>query len=348
MEVCFVSNTSCIRTVKESVSLKENGIDVIHIANNTRYSNFFKNFISYRDIDGFVSAIKMVHSHGVKIFHVHNEPSWFIPVIDSLGLDGIKIVYDIHDSKYWYVGNETREEVENERLDKVIWHDEVASMELSDLMVVPSKECAESIKQIVPHKEVIHIAPACPSNFYKYGNERFVGGLCSQGGHAIPSIVGENHWRNFTKLYTEVINRERSVYAYCSRFKADRALNEYYRSLGVETLSVQYDSLIDKMSCHSWNLVGNVLDETPNVFKYMMPNKFFDGIASGIPSVCFNTDPIREIVEESGMGIICSTTQEFIERWDEHHDKRMNVYKNRLNYSMENMIQPLIDKYKKL
>ncbi len=342
MEIAFVTEHTCIRVTKEAIALKLAGHNVHLISKKLLTPDWYESQM-YIDCPKKVEEAARIYAPFVDIFVVHNEPSWFAALIKKT-VPHKKVVLEYHDSKYWYMDSDKEILLPNE---KITWYEEDYTVDLVDGFIVPSQACLEEVRTRTD-KPIAWLPPAALRNQYKWHANNFGGGLCSQGGHAVPGeyMRPAEHWRDYTKLYKYLKGRC-AIYAYSPTFTdTEHKVAEYYKGLGAIVNVLSYDPLIDAIGQHSWNLVGNWI--THDVWKYSNPNKFYDALAAGTPSVVFNTASIKEIVEETKMGIFVNHPDELLERWGEHRECRKNVMLYREKYAMENFIGRAIDLYKEV
>jgi glycosyltransferase involved in cell wall biosynthesis len=127
-------------------------------------------------------------------------------------------------------------------------------------------------------------------------------------------------------------------------------ISTYYKSLGVECSKRYYHELLDLMGEHTWNLVGNWWNKTPegNVWNYALPNKLFDGIAAGVPPVVIGCPEAAELVLEHDIGIVIKHPKDLVKRWGENVEKRRNLLLYRDKYALENYMQELVKLYERI
>jgi glycosyltransferase involved in cell wall biosynthesis len=105
----------------------------------------------------------------------------------------------------------------------------------------------------------------------------------------------------------------------------------------------EYRNLLRQISRHDWGLVGNTVDSPQ--WQQTLPNKLFDYLAAGVPSVCINAGASSRIVKEYGIGITVNNLSELADRWSEHRDCRNRLLRNRKQLSMEAHINDLLKLY---
>ena len=342
--IAFVAEACCVRVFKEATALKYFGYDIILITNNkTVETHMFKSVMYYNDTNQLATAILAVSSV-TKLFQVHNEPSWPVSLIRDIVQDAI-IIMDYHDSNYWRTD---RDEVMDKINEKISWFEEDTAVIDSDAFVVPSEPCLKEL-ETRSDKKIVVIPSAVPLVEYGQGRIPFMGGLVSQGGHVTPDIPG-SEWRDFTKLY-EYMRGKKQVYAYSGNFGLTKpnAIDNHYHELGVKRGRKPYGDLLQAIGGHTWNLVGNWNpDKDAKIWSIAQPNKFFDSMANLTPNVVIGVPESAKIVEEYDIGIVIEHPSELIERWEEHSEKRVNLRRHRMKFTMENFIPKLVQLYSDL
>ena len=351
MNIAFVSNHTCIRAKKQAIVLREKGYDVHLIANLISDAQIFKTTTRHgipQELENVVENLK----NKIDIWHIHNEPNWPVVTVRKV-LPKAKIIMDHHDSQYWRVKKGTTFFDEKE---PASFYEEDTADRCADAFVVPSKRCKKELETRL-NKQTIYIPSACPLDEMRLWTFAVRGGLCSQGGHVTPEMSkqsGVEKWRDYTDIYKE-LKGQVHIFTYSPSYfvrmkdgkPADDDTSTYYKNLGVEVNKLYYNELIDIMGTHTWNLVGNWWKDPAgaNVWDMALPNKLFDGIASGVPPVVINCPEAAELVREHDIGIVIKHPKELRLRWDEHKEKRTNLLLHRDKYALENYIQPLIDLY---
>jgi len=291
------------------------------------------------------SAVKLINSI-TDVFVVHNEPTWPVSLIRE-ALPDAKIVLDYHDSVYWYFDRDAEILAPNEKAQ--FWEEDY-SVSMCDGFVLPSEACRDELRdERHIDKPMTVLPPACPRGDNRYLTNSFSGGLTVQGGHAVPGSYGRlgSHWRDYTKLYKYLEGRC-NVFAYTPGVAMDDSdvLTNHYKNLVTMLEGLPYADLINKLGQHSWNLVGNWCEH--RVWKFSAPNKFYDALAAGVPSVVFHTASVKDLVEEEGIGISVTHPDEMLARWDECIDKRTNLMLKREKFCMERFIGRAEDLYREV
>ena len=343
LDIAFVSEHCCIRVVKEAVALRNLGHRVHVLTAEPNSYGVFSSVQVYKSPNQ-LETMALQIAPTIDIWQVHNEPTWPVLLLREVLPKEAKILLDAHDTNHWRIEDTVTLEALTET---VKWPVFDMTMLCVDGVVVPSKACAVDVAGRT-QAPVVVVPSACPMSEYRYNDQSFMGGLCSQGGHVSPNeiIPGHpEHWRDYTRLFTDMRGK-RQVYAYSPMFVMDgkSPIDLHYNSLGVRMGNMRYDQLIGHIGQHSWNLVGNLSDAM--VWQFALPNKFFDACAAGLPSVSFGTPMADEYIEGLGIGIVVKSVDELVARWDECIEKRKNLMLRRRELAMERFIPDLVEFYR--
>ena len=332
MRIVAISNHCCVRAVKQAIVVGKSGFDVHLIARlMPDFSSVFTTKTKFDSKDQLVGAIRLFNDKD--IFHVHNEPSWYVSLVKEI-YPKAKVIYDVHDSNYWRIEGDFS------------WYEDDVASQLCDAYVFPGKSLQKKYPAL--DKPQVVIPSANPATEFIYGPWHYVGGLVSQGGHV--SMKRESTdleaWRDYSELYT-ALKGKKLVAAYSPQFKkGDKELDEYYKETGANLKATDHSRLLQKMGCFDWSLCGN-LGDAP-VWKLALPNKFYDSMAGGVPVLNLNVPAVAEIIDKYDVGINVSSVEEMLEVWSKHIEKRGKVLLNRKYLSMECFIKPLLELYKSL
>lgn len=340
MRIAFVGERTCIRVTKQTMALHKAGHEV-HLISKALQTPSWYTTMAFVDCPKKLGDTIRLYAPFIDIFVVHNEPSWPVAIIKEEAPDK-KVILEYHDSKYWYLDRDKEIVLPNE---KISWYEEDYSLACADGVIVPSPACAEEVRTRTD-KPVEWVPPAAILDEYRYQSHNFCGGLVSQGGHTIPGHYmrpGE-HWRDYTKLYKWLKGRQQ-IYAYSPDFQVE-SHRKYYENLGVKCNILGYGALIDAIGESTWNLVGNWCYH--DVWKYSAPNKFYDALAAGTPSVVFNTKFVIDLFKDYDIGIVVNHPDELLKRWEEHREKRANLMKVRREFCMESYVPKIIGFYNKI
>jgi glycosyltransferase involved in cell wall biosynthesis len=350
LKIVLVSGHHCIRVTKEAMCLAENGHNLHVIAKrNSNFDYLYKTFLHYFDIGQCIESIKL--HPDADIFHVDNEPSWFVCAIKEV-FPNKPVILDVHDT---YLSRSTDKEME-EAMSKGLPHvrittEERNSFQAADGLVFVSNEVRDLVlSEFSINKPSIVLPSYVPNNLYQYHTQEWMGGLVYEGRVTLPE---ENEGLNLNTGayycdYIEVAKKARKIgidfHLYAGR--EDEPFKKLYSDEAFVHPGYDYMTLLKKISRHDWGLVGNLIDSPQ--WQMTTPNKLFDCLAAGVPSVCINATASSKIVKDYGIGITVDSMEELASRWAEHRECRANIWKNRQALSMNSNIHLLLDLYKRM
>ena len=348
MNIVMVSGHACIRVQKTALPLIELGYDVHLIAQATpSFYEYYKSFSFAAGVGQYLEAFKQ-YEEIADIFHVHNEPSWFVSAIKET-VD-IPVVLDVHDS---YTARMTPEEVvelrEAGKDASRIFVEERNNFQLADGLVFPGRYFADIVKETFALDQPSLILPSyCPKRFYAYSGEEWMGGLVYEGKVTLEDENKDNLYGMRYCDYLELAKKANDIgigfHIYTPR--TDEPFMEAYDDIAFLHKARPIETLVRGLGRHDWGLVGNVF-KTPE-WDVAYPNKMFEYIAANVPVCVINAKECGEFITKEGLGIEVETLEELKLRWDEHTEIRKNIIKKRQRYSMENHINQLLDLYKRL
>ncbi len=329
MRIIMISWHCCGRVVKQARALKNLGYNLNLVTNRVPANiDVFDSINYYKDKKDLDTTLGLFGD--TDIFHVHNEPTWMSTII-RVKYSNARIVLDMHDSNYW-------------RVEGMRWYEEDVAMQCADALVMTSKSMKDSIKRY--GKPTIIVPSATLEEDFRYGGWHYWGGLCSEGGHSLPTDENPmESWRDYTALYT-LLKGKRQVFAYSPMFRQGSKLDKHYIKLGVKLGTYTHEDLLDNMGKHDWSLVGNL--KRDRVWDLALPNKFFDSMAAGIPVVNFGCKEVETLVNTFDVGINVDTVDELLDKWEECEQKRYKVHINREFFVLERYIGELTRLYESL
>ncbi len=322
MRIIIVSHHTCGRVLKICRALKKVGYELHLVANRIPADrNIFDSLSYYHNAKDLETTLNLFSDKDV--YHVHNEPSWMATVIRTK-YPKARIILDMHDSNYW-------------RVEGMEWYEEDVAMQSADALVITSESMKNSLFKY--GKPTIVIPSAILKEDFRYGSWHYWGGLVSQGGHSLPNEENPlESWRDYTALYT-LLKGRKQVFAYSPMFRKGSELDKHYISLGAKLGTYTHQALLDEMGKHDWSLVGNLKKD--RIWDLALPNKFYDSMAAGIPVVNFGCKEVTKLVDEYKVGINVDTVDELIERWGERMNRRYDVHRHRMEFTIERHIPKL-------
>ncbi len=348
MVIVKVAGHACVRLTKEAVSLLWRG-HKIHVISRKEPlgAGQFNTWTRCNDIGQFVDAIK-VFAKSADVFHVHNEPSWYVTAIKEAC--DVPVVLDVHDS---WLARSTPEEAETQ-MSKGINHVRITSEErnnfqLADGLVFPSKPFADIVRNEFKLNQPYAILPSyLPSQFYAYESKEWLGGLVYEGRVDLKSENDKQITSGFGFRYTEYeelalkaqeLGMDFHIYAN----RQDEPYRNFYEKVAFTHTPQPYERLMGCLSRHDWGLVGNI--KKSSEWDVALPNKLFEYIAASVPVVAINASYCSEFLQEHGVGITVNSLEELCERWSEHKEVRKRLIKKRRDFTMDNHIYQVENLY---
>ncbi|MFQ5687002.1 MAG: glycosyltransferase [Candidatus Scalindua sp.] len=348
MKIVMVSNHACVRMHKMALPLIEGGVHDIHLLANrqTSFSECYTTFGHWLEISQLAAFIKL-HAKDTDVFHVHNEPSWFVTLIKEIC--DVPVVLDIHDSFLARVTPEQQEEVQNSGKTLVrITAEERNNFQLADALVFPSSSFADLVASEFGLQQPSIILPSyMPRRMYRYNIQDWLGGLVYEGKVQVNCDSRVNwgfRYCNYEKLAHKCNDIGMDFHIYGGR--NDKEFMSIYNNTAFVHEPYVFDQLIKNIARHDWGLVGNIMPTSE--WNIAMPNKLFEYIAAGVPIVSINADTCSKYIEKHGIGIKVESMEELATRWSEHRETRKNLLKTRVKFSMEENIDELINLYAKV
>ena len=350
MNIVFVSNHACGRTAKMAMSLLDRNHIVHHIATKIPHAHEYLTTFSFvLGLDQYTNAIKL-YAKDADIFHVHNEPSWFVTLIKEH--TDVPVIIDVHDS---FVSRVTEEEM----LDSLdtgkkafrATADERNNFQAADGLVFPSEPFGKMIIDEYRLKQPSLVLPSYVySKEYQYGGGAWYGGLVYQGRVDLKEEIESKElmkgfkYCDYEELAKELTKKDILFHLYAVR--SDDAFLDKYKDTAIVHGGKPYSTLIQNLMQHDWGLVGNLF-YTPQ-WEVAFPNKLFEYMAASVPIVAMNATECGRFVKKHELGIEVSSVQELKDRWLEHEQCRINVIKKRQQFTMDVHIHTLENFYKKI
>jgi len=347
LKIVMVSGHSCARVHKQAIPMIEAGHDVHLVARKaTNFSPFYRTFLHYDDIGQLIESVKL-HSDA-DLFHVHNEPSWFVCAIKEVS--DKPVILDVHDT---FLSRSTDEDdrkaKEEGRPHLRVSTEERNAFQAADGLVFVSEPVKELTMREFGLDQPNTVLPSfVPATYYQYHTKEWLGGLVYEGRVSIPEEYDalKNHTGADYCDYQEVCQKTKDIgmdfHLYPGR--QDEPFLKRYQDMAVVHPGYAYRDLLRQISRHDWGLVGNLINSPQ--WQQTTPNKLFDYLAAGVPSVCINAGASSEIVKEYGFGITVDSIEELAERWAEHREKRKILWKVRQQLSMNANIHKVFDLYR--
>lgn len=308
----------------------------------------FKTLTQFPSLDHLYDSIRL--HPDADLFHVHNEPSFYVQAIKEVFPDK-PVILDIHDTM---LSRWSREQVEADEQEEIfrISQDERINIALADGLIFVCE----------PHREMINEAydtydkpqavtqSRVPAMFYRIDFSRWLGGVCYEGRIDVPGALNEGpkwaffnyaDYRDMAKAFTDA---GVAFKIYTPR-KNTVIRGEYAKFCPVHP-PLRFDQMIKAIGSHDWGLVGNINPHSQ--WDIAMPNKLFEHQAAMLPTVSINAPECSSFLAETGFGITVSSVEELKERWDELWKCRELLAKNRMNYTMDVEIKNTANLYEQI
>jgi hypothetical protein len=344
MNIGFISGHACIRCQKMAMPLLEKGYKVhMAAAKMPTHSEVYDSFYMCAGVNHYIEAIRHM-AKVVDLFHVHNEPSWFVTAIKE-HCDK-PVVLDVHDS---YLARMTPEEEQQLRDDGQrafrVMVEERNNFQLADALVFPGRKFGQAImKEFGLRQPSLFLPSFLPRRFYQYSGKEWMGGLVYEGRVDLKSQI-EASPKQFGFRYCDYEDLAKECHFMGIDFHiygpqtASEEFQEVYGDLAFLHAGLPYGKLLPAIGRHDWGLVGNVF-ETPE-WDVAMPNKLFDYIAAGVPVAVINAEECARFVSDNGVGIVVNSIDELASNWSRHRECRANLIKKRQDWTMEKHIAGL-------
>jgi len=350
LRITKVAGHACIRVHKMGIPLMDRGHDVRLIAKKeVPFVEWYKTFTYTFGVNNYIDAIEM-HSGVTDVFHVHNEPSWFVTAIKEQC--NVPVVLDVHDS---FLARTTPEEEDAQRKEGLdtfrVSVEERNNFQLADALVFPSQKFANIIlNEFKIDKPYIVLPSYVPRQFYQYHGKSWLGGLVYEGRCDIQSDIDKTaRMRGFQyAVYEDFAKHANDLgmdfHIYATR--TDQPFMDIYDDIAFVHAALPFEEMLAHVARHDWGLLGNIMKTAE--WDVAMPNKLFEYIAAGVPIVAINARDCGEFVEEHGIGIRVESLKELTNRWGEHKICREKLLKIRQQFTMERHIDKLEGLYHKV
>jgi glycosyltransferase involved in cell wall biosynthesis len=341
--ITMLSGHGCVRVQKQSIPLIERGYTV-HLLSG-KIPSFADQYASHGVYHTTRQLVELLSLYApvTDVFHVHNEPSWFVTLIKEY--TGKPVVCDVHDS---YLARHTVEEEakakEENRLLLRIIVEERNNFQLADGLVFPSEPFRQLIvSEFGLTQPALTLPSYLPRSWYGYQQREWLGGLVYEGKVDLPEEVSTGvaagcfRYCDYLELAKAARAMDMDVHLYTVR--TDDTFHNLYAPHAVLHKPYDIERLIFKISRHDWGLVGN-LHPTAE-WDVAFPNKLFEYIAAGVPVVALNAGECSKFLEQSGCGITVKSLEELGQRWKEHETIRRHLLTTRQQWTMERHIHGL-------
>jgi glycosyltransferase involved in cell wall biosynthesis len=333
-----------------AMPLLDKGYDV-HLVSHAipSYAEFYRSISLCMNIEQMKGAIRC-HADA-DVFHVHNEPSYFVTLIKEIFPDK-PVVLDVHDS---YAARLTSEEfealMEKGEYAVRVTAEERSNFQLADALVFPGERFRDIVTSEYALSQPNIVLPSyIPYKLYRYTAREWLGGLVYEGRVNLDKEIAEApNMHGFKYCAYEKMAQEAHAMDMDFHLYTVRKDEEFKKAFGKYSLlhpPCAMPELLKNLSRHDWGIVGNVFPSTE--WDMAFPNKLFDYMAAGIPTVAMNAHGCEEFVVKHGIGIAVKSLAELGERWSEHRKCRNNLLKKRQQFSMDAHIHLLETLYREV
>lgn len=348
--ICMISGHACIRMQKQALTLLQKGYKVYSISKKTpTFATLYTGIMMYSDMMQLIELIKLVDKSGlVDIYHVHNEPSFFVTALKEI--TDKPVILDVHDTFLTRLTDEEEKEaIEQGKNTWRVTSEERTNFQIADALVFVS----DQVKDIVCSEFKLDqpdtiLASYVPEFMYQYNYGRWMGGLVYEGKVILEKELEHKyaglHYCDYrdTAKQCESVGMDFHLYAGGNV----EELEKMYGNSAYIHEGKSFQDLLHCVSRHDWGLVGNTLQTSQ--WQQTLPNKLFEYLAAGVPVVSINAKASAEIIEEYDIGITVESIEELAEQWALHRPKRTNVIKCRKDFTMEKHIHKVEELYERV
>jgi hypothetical protein len=331
----MVARLGRIRELKQAIALMNHGATVELLATGSTYGEFFYH-ASHRFSDA-NQLRETVKNSVADLFHVHNEPDWFVSAIREV--TDKPIVFDVHDLASLRSGKAPTEQ-------------EVSAFRDADA-IVHNSEAAKAAAEKWHGNGKPNIV------FYPYVNKLFIGtalrdvswnSICYEGGlSGNPTLSLRDgavvpNYRKWDGIVDEV-----SKQGYHIDFYPAFSFDHRAYPLGPCTIHepLSYPALMSALRPHGFGLVGAPVDSP--LVQTAMPNKLFEYISQGVVPIIINAAEASRFCAENGdIGIDIDGFDYLDIRLSSGERKRKRILDIRKTLAAENHISRLIGLYREV
>lgn len=334
LNVLMASYHCCIRVVKQSVVLLDRGVNVSFLHNRVANEDCVPQLPNQSIVttpEQYIARAKTLR--GVHVIHVHNEPNWLGWRMKEARPD-LPVVFDCHDLQSIRKGE--------------VLEDERKSMEMCDAFIFPSEGYRnETVKRygLTQPTEVIY--SMCAKHMLDVVDRvdlPRVNGVVYEGGLAkLPHDEIEEKYfgyRDLRPLIQKCAEYDIPVHL----FPGERGFDGPYILAGADPRpTLKYYPMLTQLSRFDWGFIGCSFEHSQ--YKWAMPNKMFEYIAAGIPTLAMNAGEAGAFLEKNELGVHIRSLDEIPYVYDWHKELRRKVKERRRNFIMENQADTLIGLY---
>lgn len=310
LKILMVGKHTCIRVIRYARALKSLGYEVDLLTNNISYGTPIFNRIGFWHNEKQLKAHIYEFRNKYDIIHCHNEPDdMMIWIRDVLGKKSkTKIIHDAHDldnirrgiipiperkafnsaDAVIYVSEPIRkicDELHNTKTPSMVLYN-YSTKDMVDSVTIDWTKVLQKKRTLVYEGGV---NPIGTSDDIKYMNEIF-------------------KYRNLFPIFKTLVELGNEVHVIPGNIDA------YYTGQHVGAVvypPMEFDKLLQKMTGYKYNLlIFNNEDKAQNQVNYTTPNKLWDGLCAGLPSLACWCEETENYVRKHKIGWTFNTLQE--------------------------------------
>lgn len=352
MRILIVHHTMCIRTIKIIYALKSRGHDVFvaYGLPNPNWNKWKKELLDvipsdhlfyFSDRKSLRELLSRIREMDFDVVQCANEPNWPTSITIETGI--APVVYDCHD-------------MTTMRIPGLVDEDEKIAFEKSQGIIFTGGR----VYDYASTKYNIH---AWWRIFYSYLSKAFVqprkekinDGSCHvvyEGG-ITPRPDPIFQYRYYLPIFQQIANQGIHVHIYPSRPTAIKEMEEN-PFLHLHS-PLPYEKLLYELSQYHYGFVGfnfDIPEDRKMFLNATTPNKVFDYLSAGLPSIVHNMKASSEIVEKYKIGFTCEDIKDLcVQIWAEEFVNfgEQLITPEKINFlAMENQIGELEDLYRRV
>lgn len=356
VKIALLAAHHCIRCIRIGDSLKSLGYTVYGSGSKEAYGvDLYDNYILWKNEAQFKNSVKLLIDQGVSIIEWNNEPDnpmlWAREVIDSMGKqDEVKLIYNAHD------------------LDNIrrgfIPIEERKAFNCADAIIYVSepirKICNDLHSITVPSIVLYNYATKSMNNNTEVDWEKanlkkktlvYEGGVNPIGeSEEIKQMNIVFKYRNLFPIFQELLSMGNEVHAFPGNHDAFAT----GQNTGVVVHPpTPFDKLLQMMTQYKYNLLTfNNEDGKQNQVNYTTPNKLWDGLCAGLPSIACYCSETEKYVNKHDLGWTfnhikdigdCSELEEeYVHKLNNIKKKREELVFDRQIWRVENLYAQLL------
>lgn len=341
MKILSLSFHGCIRTIKESIALRDAGISVRHMVHhfaNDDLKVLLSDCCFYSTADDLKQSLAFMDD--IDLIHVHNEPTWIVSAAKDARPD-LPVVFDVHDLA-------GQQEPGGYNYDSRLMH-EASAFRVADGCIFPSFGYQDKVTmEYGLTRPSMVLFPYCNRDLLFLQPLPRIGGIVYEGGVIAPRPTAHGaidaditvEYRNHLDLTTFLTSKNIPFAIY----GIGKAAHRPYTAAGALCFPMMpYFSMMRQITRYDWGFVGAA---KPNrAIQDCMPNKMFEYLMAGIPVIVCNAEEAGRFAEEHGVGIHVKSIEEIPERYGEWEALKKRVLDIRHDLVMENRMEDVLRFY---